>query len=301
MRSASLARLRSLTSRIPARAVRAVAVFTLLAFGLTAAVPTPQAIPPGGGFPLPSSWFTTKDGVRWNAAAALVGLPKQRQAGTAAGKSHYVPASSTRARTGAGRSPGKGIGALPADVRTNPKVKRSTTPPIKGRDQFNPQTSRRIASAATATSDVYVNRDGSYTRKVHELPVNFRAADGTWKPIDRKLVPAGDRFRQQASGVDVSFAGSADSQQLASVRVEAGRALSYRLQGATKVAAVVSGDTVTYPEALPGVDVKLSATAVGVKESLVLKSADVEPSWVFPLQLQGFTRRLGPGGPAPWG
>ncbi|MFC8902864.1 hypothetical protein, partial [Micromonospora sp. NPDC057140] len=64
---------------------------------------------------------------------------------------------------------------------------------------FDPEASERIASAASEKSDVYRNPDGSFTRRVHRDPINYRAADGTFKPIDSTL-RTGDDGRPQATG-----------------------------------------------------------------------------------------------------
>jgi hypothetical protein len=54
----------------------------------------------------------------------------------------------------------------------------------------------------------------------------------------------------------------------------------------------VSGSTATYAGVLPGTDLSVSTKATGVKESLVLHSAKVATSWVFPLRLAGLAPRL---------
>jgi hypothetical protein len=40
----------------------------------------------------------------------------------------------------------------------------------------------------TETSTTFANPDGTWTTKVSMSPVNFRNADGEWKPIDTSLV-----------------------------------------------------------------------------------------------------------------
>ena len=53
-----------------------------------------------------------------------------------------------------------------------------------------------------------------------------------------------------------------------------------------------TGSTVTYPGVLTDADVQLFAEDGGVKEQLVLKSADAPSTWVFPLQLTGLRAQM---------
>src|SRR5262245_34611799 len=75
---------------------------------------------------------------------------------------------------------------------------------------------RAARPAAGHGGDVFQNADGSYTRRLHEDPVNYQAADGTWQPIYATLVESGDgRLRQRAIDVGLELAPSADDPTLA--------------------------------------------------------------------------------------
>ncbi len=168
-----------------------------------------------------------------------------------------------------------------------------TTPPAAGDQSFDPTRSRRIAADSTATSDIFHNPDGSYTRRVYAGPHNFRAGNGSWTPIDTTVAKGSDgRWRENANAFGVDFAGSADDGSLVSVSLDGSHAVAYGLAGAAGVAPTVAGSTVSYPGVLAGTDLSLTTTATGVKESLVLRSAAVATSWVFPLRLQGLSGRL---------
>jgi RHS repeat-associated protein len=272
-------------------ALRRVALLVVLALSLSTAMPA-DAVPAGRDFPLSWLWSWLGTAPAWS---AVTGVPHQ-PVGVLGGKSHYVDASVTDAHQGAGRAPGKGIGALAPYEPPVPHVRQSTTPSRAGEHSFDPKTSVRQAAGATATSDVFKNTDGSYTRHMYENPINFKAADGTWQPIDPTLVRSGSRYQQKANGLDVDLAASADDAALASMRVDASHAVSYALDGAAKAQAKVDGHTATYQDVLPGTDLTLTSTAVGVKEALVLHSADVATSWLFPLDLTGLTPKLETGG-----
>jgi hypothetical protein len=180
---------------------------------LVAAVP-PGAVPAHGGFPLPDLRALVKQAPDWS--GAFLGLPRQPSA-PAPRREHQVSADATRAGGGAGSPPGKGIGALPAYEPPVRQAKPATTPPRQYGSGFDPATSKRIDSAASATSDVYANPDGSVTRKTFAEPVNYQAAGGAWRPIDTTLVRGADgRLGDRASDVDVEFAGTAVDPALAS-------------------------------------------------------------------------------------
>ncbi|MFB9831444.1 LamG-like jellyroll fold domain-containing protein [Actinoallomurus acaciae] len=212
-------------------------------------------------------------------------LPRQAS-GTAKGRSHSASAASTKARGGNGREPGKGKGELPAYTAHAPRVTKGRS--ARATVGFSARTSKRVAAKSTATSDYYRNTDGSYTRRLAEQPINYRAADGTWQPIDTRLRSGADgRWHETADSPAVDLAPSAADPALAHIAIGSGRELSYGLQGAAAVAPQVSGSTATYPGLLPGTDLTAQVTAMGVKESLVLHQSNAANSWVFPLDLKG--------------
>jgi RHS repeat-associated protein len=256
------------------------------------------APPPDFTTPLRPGWPSLTWLRSWIGEAIAWGAPHtpptpKQDGGTAAGKAHTVPAGATRSAGGAGHVPGVGRGQLPAYSPHQRPTTPYTTPAIPG---FDGQKSKRIASAASATSDVYQNPDGSYTRKVYGGPVNYRAPDGSWAPIDTTVGAGSDnRLHEKANSLGVDFSGSAADATLAALRVDGGHAVSYSLQGAAAVPAAVSGSTVTYSGVLPHTDLTLTTVPTGLKEALVLHSADAPTSWVFPLTVQGLTPRLADG------
>jgi RHS repeat-associated protein len=77
-----------------------------------------------------------------------------------------------------------------------------------------------------------------------------------------------------------------------SISLDAGQSLAYGLAGAAASAPTVSGSTVTYPGVLAATDLRLESLASGLKESLLLHSAQAPTTWVFPLHLSGLTARM---------
>ncbi|GKQ33691.1 LamG-like jellyroll fold domain-containing protein [Streptomyces sp. A012304] len=264
-------------------------VLTTLALMLT----TDQAMAEGlelGSVELPSlslaslaSWFTDP---QWGK------LPHQRS-GTAAGHRHQVPAAATDAHRGVGRAPGKGKGELPAYQAHKPATPQGRSAGAAG---YNAKTSKRSATKSTRTETVYDNADGSVTRRISQTPVNYQVGKGRWAPIDVDVRAGPDgRWHEEANNLTVDFAARATDPALASLATDTKHRVAYALKGAAPVTGTADGSTVTYGQVLPATDLKLRPTATGVKESVVLDSADAGTSWTFPLTLQGLTPVQDPG------
>ena len=252
----------------------------------------PESIGGEGAEGFPLAWL-------WNLLPVAVTSwanpppPPVQESGTAAGHSHYVSSGATHANSGAGRPAGTGAGQLPDYHAPNAAKKQTKTPAAGTGDHFDVKTSKRIGSAASALQDVYQNADGTYTRRVSQVPVNYRAADGSWKAIDTSLAAnKSGRWQQRANGQAVQFAPSAADPALVSIDIDSTHRFAYGLTGAAKVSPSVSGGTATYVDVMPEVDLSLASLSAGVKETLILKSAGAGTSWVFPVQLIGLAMRL---------
>lgn len=263
---------------------RGVALVVVIVWSLTFAMSAADAADlPLQSFRLPSFAQLTS----WLRAPSWGRLPRQA-IGTAAGHGHAASAALTRANRGAGHPPGRGRGQLPAYAPLKRLVKQG--PSGHGVVGFVAATSRRMASKSTANSDYYQNADGSYTRKLAEGPVNYRDSAGNWQPINTAVVKgAGGRWHEAANSLAIDFAPSAADPALVHVSLDSGHGLTYGLAGAAAVPPAVSGSEATYPNVLPATDLVLRPTAIGTKESLVLRSASAPNSWTFPLALTGLT------------
>jgi RHS repeat-associated protein len=164
---------------------------------------------------------------------------------------------------------------------------------VRGFDQAD---SRELPDARDAFERTYANADGTETTEFSATPVNYRTAEGNWAPIDPRLATNepgdGAGWHNTADSVQVRIAPRADAPELVRLVLPGGNAVSYRLAGAAPATGTADGATVTYPGARPSVDLRLEARAGGVKETLVLRSADAAHSFVFPLRLQGLTPTL---------
>ena len=235
--------------------------------------------------------------------ADAVSVPQQKS-GTTAGHAGVAPAN--KAGKGAGHAPGVAKGQVP--LATAPDL-RKTGSGLSGHPYtgFNAKTSTRNALKSTAYSNYYNNADGSFTVDASSAPVNFKSSGGSWHPIVTTLVAgSGGRLSPKATGLPVSFSDGAgasgslspstrspagsdvDAAPLfADVSLGTGESVGWSLQGAANVTPTVSGSTATYSDVLPDTSLELTSSDLGVKESLVLASADAGDTWTFPLSLTG--------------
>ncbi|HEY3481945.1 MAG TPA: DNRLRE domain-containing protein, partial [Streptomyces sp.] len=267
------------------RWLRATAMVALVSMALL--LTTEQASADGATLPALSmphlSWAGLKS---WWNDPHWGRIPKQ-QSGTAAGLSHRASAASTRAGKGAGHAPGKGKGELDA---YHPYAKASKAGRSQSVGGFSARTSKRDAAKSDQTDDVYDNADGTTTRQIAQSPVNYRDAHGDWQPIDTRVRTAADgRLHETANSLGVDFAAKGTDPAVVHFTTDAAHGLSYGLKGAAAVTGKVSGSKVTYAGALPQTDLVVAPTTVGVKEAVVLHSAQAASSWTFPLTLKGLT------------
>jgi RHS repeat-associated protein len=233
-----------------------------------------------------------RDGGRRHTAAPK---PGQRW-GSATDGSHLAGKAANRSLPTSMRSryPLQTLDQQPQPGRNTASVAEAPAGKVRG---FDEKTSRELPSARGAHERVYDNTDGTQTTEFSTDPVNYQRSDGSWAPIDTRLTPAGDGagWRNSADSVDLRLAATADAGQLARLTLDGGPMLSFGLAGAASVAGRPGANGVTYPAVRPGVDLRLEARPGGVKETLVLHSADAPHSYLFPLRLTGLTARLADG------
>ncbi|GHJ47278.1 hypothetical protein Cs7R123_46200 [Catellatospora sp. TT07R-123] len=163
---------------------------------------------------------------------------------------------------------------------------------------FDEKTSTRLADKSTRNSTAYRNADGSFTRRLFTGPVNYRAGDGTWTPIDTKLAKRGDgRLHVAANTVDTSIAAqTTPGTAWVTLPLAADQSVGFWLDGAASVQPTIEGSTALYRDVLPYTDAELAATPTVVKDTLILRSPLAANSWLFPLQTKGLTPRIGADG-----
>jgi hypothetical protein len=128
-----------------------------------------------------------------------------------------------------------------------------------------------ITSMRSETSEVYADPDGRLEAVQHLRPVRARV-DGGWKPIDNTLAVAGDGMVEpRATAVAMAFSAGGTGPLVSLER--AGRKLAFSWPTSLPKPAL-SGDTATYTNVLPDIDLRMRADVDGFHELLVVRSAE---------------------------
>jgi RHS repeat-associated protein len=236
-------------------------------------------------------------------AAAAVGSIPQQHSGSAAGRDHEVPASSTTSTSADGEhtappAPGglPSDGLAPAPGLQDPVVGRTSVqvgePSPVTTVGFDENTSREVPEKRAADRQVFDNADGTQTLRKYQGREFYQRPDGVWDRIDSSLVADGTTWRSRAESSVKRFASAANAGEIASVQLEAGKSVGFALSGASGATAQVVGDEVTYREARPAADLQVQATPAGTKETIWLKSVDAPTTWDFPLHFNGVTAAI---------
>ncbi|MFE9751445.1 DNRLRE domain-containing protein [Saccharothrix saharensis] len=157
---------------------------------------------------------------------------------------------------------------------------------------FDAATSRELADRRTDRSRTFANSDGTLTTEVSQDPLHHRDRDGSWAAVDPTAVRDGDQWRNKSDSVDVRLANTADAAPLVRMSLGDKTSFGFSLKDAARSTGRAEGSRVTYPAVRPNVDLRLDLQSGGVKETLVLHSADTPRSFDFPLRLEGVTAKV---------
>jgi hypothetical protein len=127
-----------------------------------------------------------------------------------------------------------------------------------------------ILGQRSETSRVFANPSGTFTEELYALPQWVRKGNKL-VDIDPTLHPTTHGYETKATEVGVTFSGGGSGPMATVVRD--GRTLAFSWPGTLPSPEIV-GETATYPEVLPGVDLKLHATSTGFGQALVVKNAE---------------------------
>ncbi|HVX23635.1 MAG TPA: RHS repeat-associated core domain-containing protein [Acidimicrobiales bacterium] len=154
------------------------------------------------------------------------------------------------------------------------------------RDRASSPEVRPLPQEDTATSDVWLNADGSTHVRFYSSPHNYQpGGQGTFVPIVTTLEADPThpgRWRSTANSWTASF-GSSDS-PTSSMQLVGGRGpFGFSPVGASPVTPSVTGSVATYTDLWPDVNARYDVTATGVKEDIELISASAQASFSFDL------------------
>ena len=149
-------------------------------------------------------------------------------------------------------------------------------------EPLRPTEPGEVPELRTRTSRTVRLDDGRLRSSLFTAPVNYQGDDGRWRPVSTKLVDStrpGYASQSEAGSTTALFK---DRLTDGFVRLESSTAhVDFSLQGASPVAAKRGGSRMSYPQAVPGVDLTYDIVPEGVKETLVLAHAGVPTSYRF--------------------
>lgn len=129
-----------------------------------------------------------------------------------------------------------------------------------------------VDSLTTPTEQVSALPDGTFQLVENTVPVRVKTSTG-WTPLDPNLTTDSDGLlAPKAADTPVEFGAGGDT-VLARIRTKTGKWLVESSPFGTLPRPTVDGAAATYAEVLPGVDLRVTATAQGMSEVLIIKSA----------------------------
>ena len=151
---------------------------------------------------------------------------------------------------------------------------RAVTLPSEAPAPLQPAADGELSGLRTRYSRTFLDAKRGLVRKavLSQVPVNYPDASGRWQKIDDTLVAdAGTAggWHVAAEGYTADFPRSLASPY---VLGSASKTMQVRITGAAGTASV-SGNTVTYTDALPGLTVAYTAGPTGVRETITYATA----------------------------
>ncbi|MGW3290716.1 LamG-like jellyroll fold domain-containing protein [Streptomyces sp. NPDC001002] len=130
-----------------------------------------------------------------------------------------------------------------------------------------------VVGLRTERREIFAEPDGTFTAREYTEPVHT-VRGGKWVDVDATLVKRADGdWGPKAATVDLVFSAGQAGKPFVEMR-RAGRELALSWPYGKLPAPVVEGDTATYVDALPGVDLTVRAEADGFGHLLVVKTPE---------------------------
>jgi RHS repeat-associated protein len=151
-----------------------------------------------------------------------------------------------------------------------------------------------VASLSTAYSNTWQSSRGRRVTRIYSSPVNYKASDSSWHPINTSLVSGVGGYENAANSFWLRIPESLS----ASVSIASeGHSLAFTLAGASMAIPTVSGSTASYREVLPSTDLSYVSDPSGVEELATLNDSAAPDSLTYQLSgSQGLLPRQQPNG-----
>ena len=147
-------------------------------------------------------------------------------------------------------------------------------------------------ACATSTRPPYLLDNGFYRTVFSQEPVHFKDASGIWQAIDTTLA-AGKQgeFVTRAAPVAVTISPTASEGRSTVALSGPAGPVGLDLIGASRASLAVTGSEAGLSGVLTRTDLTYAATGDGLKETLVLRSAEAPAGFTFRLTHPGYTLR----------
>jgi RHS repeat-associated protein len=178
--------------------------------------------------------------------------------------------------------------ANPVRPPAGPATAAVKLPPSSGEPASRQPRKRPVGEQpdlGTRFSSTRYNADHSFTTSTSVHPLNYRAANGAWQPIDNTLIASkqiGYAYQNGANSFQAQFKSQLGDDYLR--WVVDGQAVSMSLKGASPARGSAKGSTIAYPGALSHVDATYSVLGDGLEEVLELRDASAAASFQFLLK-----------------
>lgn len=131
-----------------------------------------------------------------------------------------------------------------------------------------------VVGERSERTTVFANPDGfTFTLEESAVPVRVPAADGGWQAPDATLeVRADGTVVPEAAAVEMEFSGGGAKDPLVKIS-DTGRSLRIGWPGELPEPEL-DGANAVYPEVIPGVDLRITASVEGFRHVLVVKSPE---------------------------
>lgn len=130
-----------------------------------------------------------------------------------------------------------------------------------------------VAGATSPTELLKAMPDGTMTLELSTVPVRTERSENEWVPIDTDLVLRDGWWEPADSARPVRFS-NGGTDVLTQIRTETGEWLSESWSHGTLPIPVVDGRTATYPSVFEDVDLRLTATELGMASVYVVKTPE---------------------------
>ncbi|MFJ6393902.1 LamG domain-containing protein [Streptomyces sp. NPDC091972] len=190
------------------------------------------------------------------------------------------------------------LAGLPVVAGSAPQAQADATPEAQAASAKAAESGERVEVVGQRTeySTTYANPDGLTFKLVQSaVPVRARLGDGSWAAPDATLERRADgSIGPKAAVLDIALSGGGDGADLVTL-ADSGTSLSLGWPGVLPPP-VLDGASAVYGDVLPGVDLRMTATAEGIRQVLVVKNATAAANPAlkkldFSLKTKGLTVR----------